>query len=153
MERIRDFIRVRVRGVFPRHRLAEVSGGQRVDGRGGAAACRGSTAHAHHGGGIERQGATRSHQRPPRSSMRARSRTVKFRIPDLMQGRQPRHGAVNSTPRCGFVDGTAWLGVHDGGTPTRCPNLVGVDFGPAERRDAAARGNATPTKRAECGAS
>jgi hypothetical protein len=147
-----DFIRVRVRGVFPRTGSQQFIDGQRVDEAVVRPLAEDPTAPLIMGVDIARQGADQSVIRF-RRGLDARSiPAVKFRIPDLMQIASRVMEQVNShNPDAVFVDGTGigW-GVHDRLNQLGCPNLVGVDFGAkADRTDASDAAARYANKRAE----
>jgi hypothetical protein len=147
-----DFIRVRVRGVFPRTGSLQFIDGQRVDEAVARPLVEDPTAPLIMGVDIARQGADHSVIRF-RRGLDARSiPAVKFRIPDLMQIASRVMEQVNShNPDAVFVDGTGigW-GVHDRLNQLGCPNLVGVDFGArADRTDASDAAARYANKRAE----
>jgi hypothetical protein len=147
-----DFIRVRVRGVFPRTGSLQFIDGQRVDDAVARPLVEDPTAALIMGVDIARQGADHSVIRF-RRGLDARSiPAVKFRIPDLMQIASRVMEQVNAhNPDAVFVDGTGigW-GVHDRLNQLGCPNLVGVDFGArADRTDASDAAARYANKRAE----
>jgi hypothetical protein len=147
-----DFIRVRVRGVFPRTGSLQFIDGQRVDEAVARPLVEDPTAPLIMGVDIACQGADQSVIRF-RRGLDARSiPAVKFRIPDLMQIASRVMEQVNShNPDAVFVDGTGigW-GVHDRLNQLGCPNLVGVDFGAkADRTDASDAAARYANKRAE----
>ena len=148
-----DFVRVRVRGVFPRAGTLQFIDGERVAGGDCARAGRADpTAPLVMGVDIARQG-----ERPERHPLPPRPRRpldpggeVPHPRPDA--GRQPRHGAGRAhKPDAVFVDGTGigW-GVLDRLSQLGCPNLVGVDFGGrADRTDGSDAAARYANKRAE----
>jgi hypothetical protein len=140
-----DFIRVRVRGVFPRAGSMQFIDGQRIDEAVVRAVTEDPTAELTMGVDIARQGGDQSVIRF-RRGLDARSiPAIKFRIPDLMQVASRIMEAANSyNPDAIFVDGTGigW-GVVDRLNQMGCRNVTGVDFGTkadrTDARDAAAR--------------
>jgi hypothetical protein len=148
-----DFIRVRVRGVFPRTGERQFIDGQRVDDAVARPLVEDPTAALIIMGlDIARQGEDQSVIRF-RRGLDARSiPAVKFRIPDLMQVASRVMEQVNShNPDAVFVDGTGigW-GVYDRLNQLGCPNLVGVNFGAkADRTDASDAAARYANKRAE----
>jgi hypothetical protein len=140
-----DFIRVRVRGVFPRAGSLQFIDGERVDAAIERELVADLLAPLVMGVDIARQGADQSVIRF-RRGLDARSiPAVKFRIPDLMQiASRIMEQANLHQPAAVFIDGTGigW-GVHDRLNQLGCPHLVGVDFGGRADRgdfgDAAAR--------------
>jgi hypothetical protein len=140
-----DFIRVRVRGVFPRAGSLQFIDGQRVDEAVARALTEDPTAELTMGVDLGRHGPDQSVIRF-RRGLDARSiPAIKFRIPDLMQVASRIMEAANSyNPDAIFVDGTGigW-GVVDRLNQMGCRNVVGVDFGTkadrTDARDAAAR--------------
>jgi hypothetical protein len=140
-----DFIRVRVRGVFPRAGSLQFIDGQRVDEAVARPLTEDPTAPLIMGVDIARQGEDQTVIRF-RRGLDARSiPAVKFRIPDLMQVASRVMEQVNShNPDAVFIDGTGigW-GVLDRLNQLGCPNVSGVDFGAradrTDARDAAAR--------------
>jgi hypothetical protein len=140
-----DFIRIRVRGVFPRAGSLQFIDGERVDAAVDRALVAEPSAPLVMGVDIARQGEDQTIIRF-RRGLDARSiPAVKFRIPDLMQVAGRVMEQVNlHKPDAVFVDGTGigW-GVHDRLGQLGCPHLVGVDFGGRADRtdygDAAAR--------------
>jgi hypothetical protein len=148
-----DFIRVRVRGVFPRTGERQFIDGQRVDDAVARPLVEDPTAALIIMGlDIARQGEDQSVIRF-RRGLDARSiPAVKFRIPDLMQVASRVMEQVNShNPDAVFVDGTGigW-GVYDRLNQLGCPNLVGVNFGGrADRTDASDAAARYANKRAE----
>jgi hypothetical protein len=147
-----DFIRIRVRGVFPRAGSLHFIDGERIDAAIERALVADPTAPLVMGVDIARQGEDQSVIRF-RRGLDARSiPAVKFRIPDLMQVASRVMEQVNShKPDAVFVDGTGigW-GVHDRLNQLGCPNLVGVDFGgKADRTDSGDAAARYANKRAE----
>jgi hypothetical protein len=136
-----DFIRIRVRGVFPRAGSLQFIDGERIDAAIARALVADPTAPLVMGVDIARQGEDQSVIRF-RRGLDARSiPAVKFRIPDLMQVASRVMEQVNQhKPAAVFIDGTGigW-GVHDRLAQLGCPHLVGVDFGGrADRTDSGA---------------
>jgi hypothetical protein len=147
-----DFIRVRVRGVFPRTGSLQFIDGQRVDEAVARPLTEDPTAPLAMGVDIGRQGPDQSVIRF-RRGLDARSiPAVKFRIPDLMQVASRVMELVNSyNPDAVFIDGTGigW-GVLDRLNQLGCRNVVGVDFGAkADRTDAGDAAARYANKRAE----
>ena len=148
-----DFVRVRVRGVFPRASSLQFIDSERVD----AAIARGlvvePSAPLVMGVDIARSLAGDQSVIRFRRGLDARSiPAVKFRIPDLMQIASRVMEQVNlHKPDAVFVDGTGigW-GVHDRLSQLGCPHLVGVDFGSrADRTDVGDAAARYANKRAE----
>jgi hypothetical protein len=136
-----DFIRIRVRGVFPRAGSLQFIDGERIDAAVDRALVANPTAPLVMGVDIARQGEDQTVIRF-RRGLDARSiPAVKFRIPDLMQVASRVMEQVNlHKPAAVFIDGTGigW-GVHDRLGQLGCPHLVGVDFGGrADRTDSGA---------------
>ena len=149
-----DFIRVRVRAVFPRAGSLQFVDGQRVDEAVARPLVEDPTAPLIMGVDIARQGVDPSVIRF-RWGLDARSiPAVKFRIPDLMQVASRVMEQVNShnNPDAVFIDGTGigW-GVLDRLNQLGCPNVSSVDFG--ARPTAPTPRCATPTSAPRCGAS
>jgi hypothetical protein len=147
-----DFIRVRVKGEFPRAGSMQFIDGERVDAAIARDLVADPTAPLVMGVDIARQGADQSVVRF-RRGLDARSiPAVKFRIPDLMLIASRIMELVHShSPDAVFVDSTGigW-GVYDRLNQLGCPNLVGVDFGSgADRTDAANATARYANKRAE----
>jgi hypothetical protein len=139
-----DFIRVRVRGVFPRAGSMQFIDGQRVDEAVVRALTEDPTAELTMGVDLGRHGPDQSVIRFRRGLARSIP-AIKFRIPDLMQVASRIMEAANSyNPDAIFVDGTGigW-GVVDRLNQMGCRNVTGVDFGTkadrTDARDAAAR--------------
>ena len=146
------FIRVRVKGDFPRAGFMQFIDGGRVDAAIARELLADPTAALVMGVDIARQGADQSVVRF-RRGLDARSiPAVKFRIPDLMLIAGRIMELVHShSPDAVFVDSTGigW-GVYDRLNQLGCPNLVGVDFGSgADRTDAANATARYANKRAE----
>jgi hypothetical protein len=133
-----DFIRVRVRGVFPRAGDLQFIPGERVDAAIARALERDEAAPLVMGVDIARQGSDQTVIRF-RQGIDARSiPAVKFRLPDLMQvaSRVLEQVALHK-PDAVFVDATGigW-GVFDRLAQLGCQGLVAVDFGArADRSD------------------
>jgi len=148
-----DFIRVRVRGVFPRAGSLQFIDGERVDAAMKRELVEDPSAPLIMGVDIARSlGGDQSVIRL-RRGLDARSiPAVKFRIPDLMQISSRIMEQVNlHEPDAVFIDGTGigW-GVHDRLNQLGCPNLVGVDFGAkADRTDLSDAAARYANKRAE----
>ena len=147
-----DFIRVRVRGVFPRAGSMQFIDSERVDQAIAHELVQDPTAALVMGVDIARQGADQSVVRF-RRGLDARSIPAqKFRIPDLMLIASRIMELVHAhSPDAVFIDSTGigW-GVHDRLAQLGCPNLIGVDFGSAaDRHDAANAGARYANKRAE----
>src|SRR5262245_33940758 len=140
-----DFIRIRVRGIFPRAGSLQFIDSERVDAAIGRELVADPSAPLVMGVDIARQGEDQTVIRF-RRGLDARSiPPMKFRIPDLMQIASRVMEQVNDhKPDAVFIDGTGigW-GVHDRLVQLGCPHLVGVDFGGRADRtdfgDAAAR--------------
>jgi hypothetical protein len=147
-----DFIRVRVRGVFPRTGSLQLIDGERVDEAVARPLAPDPTAPLIMGVDIARLGADQSVIRFRRGLDARGISAVKFRIPDLMQIASRVMEQVNRhNPDAVFADGTGigW-GVHDRLNQLGCPNLVGVDFGArADRIDASDAAARYANKRAE----
>ena len=147
-----DFVRVRVRGVFPRSGSQQFIDGQRVDEAVARPLVDDPTASLVMGVDIARQGADQSVIRFRRGLDARGIPAVKFRIPDLMQVASRVMELVNSyNPDAVFVDGTGigW-GVVDRLNQMGCPNLTAVDFGSrADRTDALDAAARYANKRAE----
>jgi hypothetical protein len=147
-----DFIRVRVKGVFPRAGSMQFIDSERVDVAIARELTQDPTAALVMGVDIARQGADQSVVRF-RRGLDARSiPAVKFRIPDLMLIASRIMELVHShSPDAVFIDGTGigW-GVHDRLSQLGCPNLIGVDFGgKADRSDGGEARARYANKRAE----
>jgi len=133
-----DFVRVRVRGVFPRAGTLQFIDSERIADAIARQLEPDPAAPLIMGVDIARQGADHSVIRF-RRGLDARSiPAVKFRIPDLMQVASRVMEQVNShSPDAVFLDGTGigW-GVVDRLNQLGCPNVTGVDFGArADRTD------------------
>src|SRR5229473_752641 len=133
-----DFVRVRVRGVFPRTGSLQFIDGQRVDDAVARPLVEDPTAALIMGVDIARQGEDQTVIRF-RRGLDARSiPAVKFRIPDLMVTAGRVMELVNSwEPDAVFVDGTGigW-GVVDRLAQLGCSTVRGIDFGTrADRTD------------------
>ncbi len=140
-----DFIRVRVRGVFPRAGDLQFIDGERVDAAIARELASDPDAPLIMGVDIARQGGDQTVIRF-RQGLDARSiPAVKFRIPDLMQVASRVLEQVElHKPAAVFVDATGigW-GVFDRLGQLGCEGLVAVDFGgKADRTDGGAVGNA-----------
>ena len=147
-----DFIRVRVKGVFPRIGSMQFIDSERVDAAIARELAQDPTAALVMGVDIARQGADQSVVRF-RRGLDARSiPAVRFRIPDLMLIASRIMELVHShSPDAVFIDGTGigW-GVHDRLSQLGCPNLIGVDFGgKADRSDGGEARARYANKRAE----
>ena len=147
-----DFVRVRVRGVFPRAGTLQFIDGERIAEAAARALEPDPTAPLVMGVDIARQGADHSVVRFRRGLDARAIPAVKFRIPDLMQVASRVMEQVNAhNPDAVFVDGTGigW-GVVDRLSQLGCPNLVGVDFGGrADRTDGSDAAVRYANKRAE----
>jgi hypothetical protein len=147
-----DFVRVRVRGVFPRAGTLQFIDSERIADAVARELVEDPSAPLIMGVDIARQGADQSVIRF-RRGLDARSiPAVKFRIPDLMQVASRVMEQVNAhNPDAVFVDGTGigW-GVCDRLNQLGCPNLMGVNFGAkADRTDLSDAGARYANKRAE----
>jgi hypothetical protein len=147
-----DFVRVRVRGVFPRAGSLQFIDGERLDAAVARPLVAVSSAPLVMGVDIARQGEDQTVIRF-RRGLDARSiPAVKFRIPDLMQvASRVMEQASLHRPDAVFVDGTGigW-GVHDRLRQLGCPHLTGVDFaGRADRTDLGDAAARYANKRAE----
>jgi hypothetical protein len=151
-----DFIRVRVRGVFPRTGSPQFIDGQRVDEAVARPLVEDPTAPLIMGVDIARQGADQSVIRFRRGLDARGIPAVKFRIPDLMQVASRVMEQVNShNPDAVFVDGTGigW-GVHDRLNQLGCPNSWASISAPGLTAPTPATPRrATPTSAPRCGAS
>jgi hypothetical protein len=147
-----DFVRVRVRGVFPRAGTLQFIDGERIADAVARALEPDPTAPLVMGVDIARQGADHSVIRFRRGLDARGIPAVKFRIPDLMQVASRVMEQVNAhNPDAVFVDGTGigW-GVVDRLSQLGCPNLTGVDFGGrADRTDGSDAAVRYANKRAE----
>ena len=147
-----DFVRVRVRGVFPRAGTLQFIDGERIAQAAARALEPDPTAPLVMGVDIARQGADHSVVRFRRGLDARAIPAVRFRIPDLMQVASRVMEQVNAhNPDAVFVDGTGigW-GVVDRLSQLGCPNLVGVDFGGrADRTDGSDAAVRYANKRAE----
>jgi hypothetical protein len=133
-----DFIRVRVRGVFPRAGDLQFIDGERVAAAVARPLVAGAEAPLVLGVDIARHGSDQTVMRF-RQGLDARSiPAVKFRIPDLMQvASRVLEQVERHRPDAVFVDATGigW-GVHDRLAQLGCRGLVAVDFGGrADRTD------------------
>ncbi|MBV8413198.1 MAG: terminase [Alphaproteobacteria bacterium] len=148
-----DFVRVRVRGVFPRSGSLTFIDSERLESAVRRPLVCDGDAPLVMGVDIARHGEDQSVIRF-RRGLDARSvpPPVKFRLPDLMQVASRVMEQVSlHKPDAVFVDGTGigW-GVHDRLRQLGCPRLVGVDFaGRADRRDLGDAGARYANKRAE----
>src|SRR5882757_5075503 len=147
-----DFIRVRVRGVFPRTGSLQFIDGQRVDDAVARPLAPDPTAALIMGVDIARQGEDQTVIRF-RRGLDARSiPAVKFRIPDLMLVASRIMEQVNAhSPDAVFVDGTGigW-GVVDRLAQLGCSSAIGINFGGrAERTDGGEAAARYANKRAE----
>jgi hypothetical protein len=147
-----DFVRVRVRGVFPRAGTLQFIDSERIADAIARPLEPDPTAPLTMGVDLARQGVDQSVIRF-RRGLDARSiPAVKFRIPDLMQVASRVMEQVNAhNPDAVFVDGTGigW-GVVDRLNQLGCPNLTGVDFGSkADRTDGSDAQVRYANKRAE----
>ena len=147
-----DFVRVRVRGVFPRAGTLQFIDSERIADAIARPLEADPTAPLTMGVDLGRQGVDQSVIRF-RRGLDARSiPAVKFRIPDLMQVASRVMEQVNAhNPDAVFVDGTGigW-GVVDRLNQMGCPNLTGVDFGSkADRTDGSDAQVRYANKRAE----
>jgi hypothetical protein len=133
-----DFVRVRVKGAFPRAGSMQFIDGERVDEAIARELVRDPTAALVMGVDIARHGDDQTVVRF-RRGLDARSiPAVKLRIPDLMlvAGRVMELVHAHS-PDAVFIDATGigW-GVRDRLAQLGCPGLIGIDFGgPADRTD------------------
>jgi hypothetical protein len=152
-----DFVRVRVKGVFPRAGTMQFIDSERVDQAIARELFKDPTAPLIMGVDIARQGEDQTVIRF-RRGLDARSiPPVKFRIPDLMVVAGRVMEQVNShSPDAVFVDGTGigW-GVVDRLAQLGCSTVRGIDFGARADRtdggDAAARyANKRAARRAAC---
>ena len=147
-----DFVRVRVRGVFPRAGTLQFIDSERIADAIARALEPDPTAPLVMGVDIARQGADHSVIRFRRGLDARGIPAVKFRIPDLMQVASRVMEQVNAhNPDAVFVDGTGigW-GVVDRLSQLGCPNLTGVDFGGrADRTDGSDAAVRYANKRAE----
>ena len=147
-----DFVRVRVRGVFPRAGTLQFIDSERIADAVARALEPDPTAPLVMGVDIARQGADHSVIRFRRGLDARGIPAVKFRIPDLMQVASRVMEQVNAhNPDAVFVDGTGigW-GVVDRLSQLGCPNLTGVDFGGrADRTDGSDAAVRYANKRAE----
>ncbi len=147
-----DFVRVRVRGVFPRAGTLQFIDSERIADAIARPLEPDPTAALTMGVDLARQGVDQSVIRF-RRGLDARSiPAVKFRIPDLMQVASRIMEQVNiHNPDAVFVDGTGigW-GVVDRLNQMGCRNLTGVDFGSrADRTDGSDAQVRYANKRAE----
>ena len=147
-----DFVRVRVRGVFPRAGTLQFIDSERIADAIARPLEPDPTAPLTMGVDLARQGVDQSVIRF-RRGLDARSiPAVKFRIPDLMQVASRVMEQVNAhNPDAVFVDGTGigW-GVVDRLNQLGCRNLTGVDFGSkADRTDGSDAQVRYANKRAE----
>jgi hypothetical protein len=140
-----DFIRVRVKGVFPRAGDLQFIDGERVEAAIARELVAGPEAPLVMGVDIARQGSDQTVIRF-RQGIDARSiPAVKFRVPDLMQvASRVLEQVERHRPDAVFVDATGigW-GVFDRLSQLGCRGLVAVDFGGrADRGDGGAGGDA-----------
>jgi hypothetical protein len=147
-----DFVRVRVKGVFPRAGSMQFIDSQRIGDAVGRPLVDDPTSALVMGVDIARHGEDHTVIRF-RRGLDARSiPAVKFRIPDLMLVASRVMELVNSySPDAVFVDGTGigW-GVLDRLNQLGCRNAIGVDFGArADRRDLGDAAARYANKRAE----
>jgi hypothetical protein len=147
-----DFVRVRVRGVFPRAGSLQFIDSERIEAAVERALVADPSAPLVMGVDIARHGEDQSVIRF-RRGLDARSiPAVKFRIPDLMQvASRVMEQVREHRPDAVFIDGTGigW-GVHDRLNQLGCANLVGVDFAArADRRDLGDAAARYANKRAE----
>lgn len=137
-----DFVRVRVRGAFPRAGSLQFIDSERVEQATRRELVEDPTAPLVMGVDIARQGEDQTVIRF-RRGLDARSiPAVKVRIPDLMQiASRVLELVQEHSPDAVFLDGTGigW-GVNDRLSQLGCPNLVAVGFGNrADRHDGTAR--------------
>jgi hypothetical protein len=147
-----DFVRVRVKGLFPRAGSLQFIDAERLAAAVERPLVVDPSAPLVMGVDIARQGEDQTVIRL-RRGLDARSiPAVKFRIPDLMQiASRVMEQVTLHKPDAVFVDGTGigW-GVHDRLVQLGCPHLTGVDFaGRADRRDLGDAGARYANKRAE----
>ena len=147
-----DFVRVRVRGIFPRAGSMQFIDSERIGEAVSRPLIADPTAALVMGVDLARQGVDQSVIRF-RRGLDARSiPALKFRIPDLMLVASRIMEQVNShSPDAVFVDGTGmgW-GVVDRLNQLGCPNVIGVNFGGrAERTDGGEAAARYANKRAE----
>ncbi len=147
-----DFVRVRVKGVFPRAGSLQFIDSQRIAEAVARPLVEDPTAPLVMGVDIARHGDDQTVIRF-RRGLDARSiPAIKFRIPDLMQVASRVMEQVNAhNPDAVFVDATGmgW-GVCDRLTQLGCRNAVGVNFGnAADRRDFGDAAARYANKRAE----
>ncbi len=140
-----DFVRVRVRGVFPRAGSMQFIDSERISAAVARALVLDSTAPLVMGVDIARHGDDQSVIRFRRGLDARSTPAIKLRIPDLMQLAGRILEEVNAhKPQGVFVDATGigW-GVYDRLNQLGCTGLVAVDFGAEADRpvsaDAAAR--------------
>jgi hypothetical protein len=147
-----DFVRIRVRGVFPRAGSLQFIDSERLEAAVRRPLVSDPSAPLVMGVDIARHGADQSVIRF-RRGLDARSiPPVRFRLPDLMQvaSRVMEQVALHK-PDAVFVDSTGmgW-GVRDRLHQLGCPGLAGIDFaGRADRRDLGDAGARYVNKRAE----
>jgi hypothetical protein len=147
-----DFVRVRVKGVFPRAGTMQFIDSERVDQAVARELVNDPTAPLIMGVDLARQGEDQTVIRF-RRGLDARSiPAVKFRIPDLMVTAGRVMELINSyNPDAVFVDGTGigW-GVVDRLNQLGCSTVRGVDFGArADRTDGGDAAARYANKRAE----
>jgi hypothetical protein len=147
-----DFVRIRVRGIFPRAGSLTFIDGERLDAAVARPLVADPAAPLVMGVDIARHGEDQT-VIGFRRGLDARSLpAVKFRLPDLMQVASRVMEQVGlHKPDAVFVDSTGigW-GVHDRLRQLGCPHLVGVDFaGKADRSDLGDAAARYANKRAE----
>ncbi len=147
-----DFVRVRVKGVFPRAGTMQFIDSERVAEAVARELVADPTAPLVMGVDIARHGEDQTVIRL-RRGLDARSiPAVKFRIPDLMVTASRVMELVNSySPDAVFVDGTGFgWGVVDRLAQLGCSTVRGIDFGvSADRRDLSEAAARYANKRAE----
>jgi hypothetical protein len=147
-----DFVRVRVKGVFPRAGTMQFIDGERVDQAIARELFKDPTAALIMGVDIARQGEDQTVIRFRRGLDARGIPAVKFRIPDLMVTAGRVMELVNSwEPDAVFVDGTGigW-GVVDRLAQLGCSTVRGIDFGArADRTDGGDAAARYANKRAE----
>ena len=147
-----DFVRVRVKGVFPRAGTMQFIDGERVDQAIARELFKDPTAALVMGVDIARHGEDQTVIRFRRGLDARGIPAVKFRIPDLMAVAGRVMELVNShEPDAVFVDGTGigW-GVVDRLAQLGCSTVRGIDFGAgADRTDSSEAAVRYANKRAE----
>jgi hypothetical protein len=147
-----DFVRVRVKGEFPRAGTMQFIDGERVDQAVARELFKDPTSALIMGVDIARQGEDQTVIRFRRGVDARSIAAVKFRIPDLMAVAGRVMELVNSyEPDAVFVDGTGigW-GVHDRLLQLGCSTVRGIDFGSsADRTDGSEAHVRYSNKRAE----